>query len=423
MKRIKRLYCIVLVLSVIVSYSLVISVQGLEYTSDRTLLTVSELNELGISYKISDFKSTETDNNGLHISSNVYTTNATPGSILDTDTLKTTDGTNITVYDLENWSSDEEAYQAHINDIIGGGYTGLTLMDYPTYAYNDIAYAWYDSTACWVDDMSISAFYNDIHAVEINETNVMEGDIVTYWEVAKDSNGNLVYYDCLHSAIVNEIKADGSIVCESKWDEYGLYIHNIENVHDDYKGSVVLNGVTVGACFYKYYRYTQDEHDLYMYQDNGEDGCIVKCNTSKNGETCTHTIMCYEAAEYDPSGESGHYISCPSGDFSFFAEHDNKYTKIENNLYYHDVRCLDCGYAFQEEHSWELISGVYRCSYCGITASYVPDIMSLSDEEIEAYIASLSDEELEEFIASLPEDQAARVTALLPSDDDELLTE
>lgn len=327
----------------------------------------------------------------------------------------------------------------------------------PTSSYNCHYYAWcrdWCDEEYWIN--SAEPIVYDKHTTTFtNEEYVQIGDIVTYWV-----NG-----ECKHSAIVYSF-INGQIFCKSKWGENGLFIHPIDDVPPEYKNNGQKNvkfhrydhgihfwgwnkvsdtqhewkcngcSTTTNAqanhtfeytggynsnghltlchdCGYSFY----EDHNLYMYQDNGEDGCIVKCND------CAYVIDCPEAPEYNPAGDSGHNISCPGGEFSFFAEHDNRCTMIMNNLYYHNVVCLDCGYSCQESHAWELVSGVYRCTYCGITASYVPDIMSLSDEEIEAYIASLSDEELEEFIASLPEDQAARVTALLPGDDDELLTE
>lgn len=340
------------------------------------------------------------------------------------------------------------------------------LSGYPTNKYNCHAYAWYGGSEAkqgWIDYPY--SFYEDVHCIPItNENDIQEGDIVVYVnENVIDNHNGINHPKAVHSAVINNIYSS-KIECISKCGYYGLYKHSIDEASRLYDYTKKI-----------YYRYVQDEHcevytdinsaqhavtcspnkenancnfyelhstnytslgndshraycsqcdynitknhDLYIYQDNGEDGCIVKCYD------CSYVINCPEMAEYDPSGESGHYISCPSGDFSFFAEHDNKYTKIENNLYYHDVRCLDCGYTYQEEHSWELISGVYRCSYCGITASYVPDIMSLSDEELEAMLATLSEDEVAALIAGLDPDARDRVASVLEPSDDDLVTE
>ena len=76
-------------------------------------------------------------------------------------------------------------------------------------------------------------------------------------------------------------------------------------------------------------------------------------------------------------------------------------------------------------HTWITVDGAVECAECGMEGDLgFGEVMSLSDEELELYLASLTDEELEAFLASLPEDQLARVTAILPPvNDDELLTE
>ena len=94
-----------------------------------------------------------------------------------------------------------------------------------------------------------------------------------------------------------------------------------------------------------------------------------------------------------------------------------------NNLYYHNVGCRDCGYSYHEAHSWELVSGVYRCSYCGVMSSYVPEIMSLSDEELEALLATLTEDEIAALIAGLDPEARNRVTSALTPSDDNLVTE
>lgn len=392
---------VIMIISLIASYSLIIYAQELGSSDDISLLTVSELDALGISYAIPNYNSTEIENQDyidLQTSVNTNTLSTHPSDILESYTFYTSDGSPVTAYELRDWATFDEAYNAHFDDIVGGGYTGLTVIDYPTYAYNDIAHAWYGTTDYWIYDDS--SFLYDAHTVEIDENDVMVGDIVTYWLVGKNSYGELVYFSCLHSGIVDEIRSDGSIVCESKWDEYGLYIHDIENVHEDYMGSVVLNGVTVNACFFRYYRYVQDEHNLYMYEDNGEDGCIVKCDADENDKECSYTIECPEAPEYT-STSTGHYASCPSACFAFFEEHTDG-EKINFDSYYHKVTCTICSGTYTQPHTWVTYGTKYRCLDCGRISDQAPSILQQVPPVDETTEVEIPIVEGEETVSTLP---------------------
>ena len=302
-------------------------------------------------------------------------------------------------------------------------------------------------------------------------------DIVTYWSYGwyADNDGNPCYgYYCTHSAVVESIE-NNIIVCISKWGQYGLYRHDIDKVPDEYKYN--------GEIDTKYYRYTQDEHSLSIDEDNGESGHTFVCTAEKtvngvhktcsyttecDGEftvtsvnssyhriycsncyyseyvdhdlyiysaayedyvvkchDCSYTIECTEEPEYIDGDETGHWVDCTCGCYSFYEEHDYNYMPLlsndSNRLYYHIATCRVCTGTHYLAHNWvNDVGGDYMCTLCGVSEDSVPGIMSLPDPELEAYLASLSGEELEEFIASLPEDQVARVTALLPSDDENL---
>ena len=84
-------------------------------------------------------------------------------------------------------------------------------------------------------------------------------------------------------------------------------------------------------------------------------------------------------------------------------------------MYYHRAYCEECGTTYQLAHNWETVfGGGVECLDCGLVSDIggIGSVMSLSDEELEAFIASLS------------EDQLARVTAMLPPQNDgELVTE
>ena len=95
-------------------------------------------------------------------------------------------------------------------------------------------------------------------------------------------------------------------------------------------------------------------------------------------------------------------------------------TPDTEDLFFHVAECWDCGAEYSLSHNWKSALGEYICTDCGLDSTVIPEIMSLSDGELEIYLSSLSDEELATVIASLPEDIVARVTALLPSKDDSL---
>jgi hypothetical protein len=151
---------------------------------------------------------------------------------------------------------------------------------------------------------------------------------------------------------------------------------------------------------------------------NGDNGCDIECLD------CEYTFHCDCNPEYSATDMSGHYVSCPDGEFSFFEEHNNTCTIIMNDLYYHHIACLTCGYSYDESHNWQRLSSVFRCTDCGMTSTIVPgDVMSLSDEELELLLANLTDDELAELTLALNEDEQARIAALLPEREDDFVTE
>lgn len=323
----------------------------------------------------------------------------------------------------------------------------------PSTCYNCHSYAWYNRSEdnnIWIDypDVFIK---EDKHCKQISRNELEKGDIV----VCVDGNG---YYS--HSAVVENVDSDGTIECVSKCGNKGLFLHTLEyldamylNIRKEYyrytPGEHLIRYTTLSSyqhyvdceasdCNYYVFHdttiisvnanqhrlqcddcdyFVYEDHDLYMYQDNVEDGCIVKCRG------CAYTINCPEAPEYDPSGSLGHYISCPSGEFSIFEEHSGLSSQIAGNLYYHNGYCTVCNYSYTEAHTWQAVSGGYRCADCGMTASSVPGIMSLSDEELKALLAELSEDELAAFIAGLDPEARNRVTSVLTPPEDDFVTE
>ncbi len=168
-----------------------------------------------------------------------------------------------------------------------------------------------------------------------------------------------------------------------------------------------------------YCGYTESaEHELYMYEDNGEDGCTVNCRD------CDYSLYCPEAPEFDDRGLSGHYASCPGGCFGFFEDHTYEYTSQDS--IYHYATCIHCMYYVSEiPHEWVDDGSRFICSDCGRIINYSSPngIANLTVEELAVLVTLLPEDKLEMLIASIPDADLARVTALLPRDDGELLTE
>ncbi len=406
----------------------------------------------------------------------------------------------------------------------------IETLEEPSWIYNCHSYAWYldnNENMYWID--SPKPFIDDVHCIPVtDEEDVVPGDIAVYYE---ETNG---VYDYMHSAIVYDIfDEDGEkvVILDSKWGAWGAYRHYLELVPDSYisdadsdgkpdvlyyrytqdehflsidedngenghtfvcTANKTVNGVhktcsyttecdgefNVSSVNSSYHRvYCPDcyyseyiDHDLYMYEDNGGDGCVIKCRD------CNYMIESPESPEYD-GFENGHYVSDVEGTFSFFEPHTpESYTDIDEpshevvcadcgyvyhedhnygdcyyttNSNYHYYECEDCGYSYTESHTMNcymtdsLLTHRVTCVDCGYTyiephnltpfgdgemcidcGKLIGDVviqgLPEDDTELAAYLTSLSDEELEILIASLPEDQLARVIALLPSEDKQL---
>ena len=423
----RKICCVIFIICIL--NSLVINnyakaFSGLNSNMEQ-LISVNDLNAKGMnSHPISNSIPIKYTNDTIVTYDMPLNANDGYGQTISTVFVLTNDSTQVTALKKTDWSvAYGELY--HYTEI-AQNFEEITLdkvRDYPTYAYNGHSYAWYERSIhnqLWIENDQVQKFIDDDHTDEINNPNDYKtNDIITYWRVGYNTDGVIDYLECLHSGVIETFTSDGTIVCVSKWDEYGLYVHNYNYVPADY-ATPVLNseGEIEYRVFTRVFRYIPNVHDLYLYVDNGEDGCIVKCRD------CEHTIDCPEAAEYDPAGASGHYVGCPSGEFSFLAEHNNDCTIIMNNLYYHQAVCLDCGYSYQESHTWQTVIGGYVCSDCGMTATIVPgEVMSLTDEELEALLATLSEDEVAALIAGLDPEARNRVTSVLTPHEDDLVTE
>lgn len=345
-------------------------------------------------------------------------------------------------------------------------------LDDPNYSYNCHSYAWYnrsEDNTYWIN--LPNDFIDDPHCSdELTFSQLQPGDIVTYWTDGYyyDNDGNLQNgYHCAHSAVVESISGN-KIVCVSKWGPAGLYRHDKDCVPPEYKNN--------GDIDTKYYRYYQgihfwgwnkvsetqhewkcnrctatnnaraphnfyisesynstshriqcydcgygyyEDHDLYLHTAEPGD-YVVKCRD------CSYTIECSEDPEFIDGDETGHWVDCTCGCYSFFEEHSYNYHWLppsnSNRLFYHRAVCSVCTGTHNLPHNWVSIGGGVVCSDCGLENEFggVENIMSLSDEELSLLLSSMCAEELEQFIASLPEDAVARVTAILPPDDEHL---
>jgi hypothetical protein len=104
--------------------------------------------------------------------------------------------------------------------------------------------------------------------------------------------------------------------------------------------------------------------------------------------------------------------------------HNNNYTIIMNDLYYHNAMCIYCGHSCRETHTWQMVSGRYSCTDCGMTSTIVPgDVMSLTDEELEALLATLTEDEIAALIAGLDPEARNRVTSVIAPPEDDFVTE
>lgn len=382
----------------------------------------------------------------------------------DSVMLYTTDGSPVLALDYSWRKVDEDRADSEVESY--ANWIIETVDETYTYDYNCHYYAW---CADWCEEYywipSAKAFVDDVHTYTLDENEIPEvGDIVTYW----------VNEDTAHSAIVYDIE-DEEIICISKWGALGIYIHKLDDVPSSYKAN--------GVADVRYHRYAHGEHDLSIEENNGDNGHIFKCSAEKtvndmkitcsyttecagevtaicvntschyiccsdctysatkphqpytfivNGLTgtiirchgCSYSITCSHEALFVTNSSSVHQVGCPEGCFLIAEAHNFVYSQASpEDFTCHVAECLKCGGEYSLSHTWESVIGGYECSDCGMFSSIVPGIMSLSDTELEAYIATLSDEEFEAFVASLPEDELSRVTALLPEDDEELLTE
>lgn len=330
---------------------------------------------------------------------------------------------------------------------------------YATNSYNCHAYAWYKGSKNkpgWIEYPY--SFYEDVHCIPIlNKNDIQEGDIAVYVNTTIMDNHNGQYYPrAIHSAVIDDINslADENFDCISKCGERGLYRHNINaasrlynyndiiyyryaqgehneeynainstqhtltcsaeknNVYCHYYEVHTTNYTSLGGNSHRAYCSQCDyditeNHDFYIYQDNGESGVTIKCNLCGFVKSCNIGV-----AEYVYGGQDGHYVDCSCGCYSFFAAHVPSIIMQTSSLSYHNALCKYCGEIYPAAHSWVpknygYVQG-YECLMCDMFSISIPGVMQIPPSD-ELLIATSDDLVTED--------------ALLPEKEDDLVTE
>ena len=395
-------------------------------------------------------------NDALELAKSTYSQNIARSGmpLVPIKKIYTTGNKELELFYNPNLITPEEAVEAE-DDFRTYEYLDFELLDpdNPEYTntYNCHYYAWcmdWDGGRHWLND--VTPLVNDKHTYSFkNESEVQVGDKVTY-----KVNGKLE-----HSAIVHEIR-DGEIYCRSKWGRMGIYVHRLDQVPSTYieydeNGdlNVKFHRYVHGEHYYGWYSINDDqhawkcrgctaytagtavshtnsatgtytesghsvycsgcgysgteEHNIYIYQDNGESGVTIKCNQ------CDYMRTCYlGVAEYGYANENEHYVGCTCGCYNFLAPHRILLVSSTGSLYTHQEYCGDCGTHYQAAHSWVAknygnVQG-YECLMCNMFSISIPGIMQIPPDD-ELLLGSSDD--------IITDD------ALLPGKEDDLVTE
>lgn len=235
-------------------------------------------------------------------------------------------------------------------------YPNVEIIGNPTNSYNCHSYAWYSADQnnpyCIFD---ISNYIEDAHTDKLsNDEEKMAGDIVVY----KDANNKIE-----HSAIIKEIKADGTVICTSKWGANVLCNHELSDVLSDYLANGLPN------C--DYYRITPHLWESITTNSNGtheltcsicgvttEENCdlsyacvletyhkatCVDCNYS------TSNIPCEDTYTYVSNGDGSHTATCSVCEGSITRQCNKECIWYSGSQ--HRAECADCGVVSYESCS------------------------------------------------------------------------
>ena len=165
----------------------------------------------------------------------------------------TTTASGITVYTS---SPSRALTQDEINylNLIGTEYHRNTRLANPSATYNCHSYAWHEysfNNPYWIAD--ISPYLTDTNCYSVVPiTSVREKDIIVY--TATDGSP-------LHSGVIEDVSAGGTLTIQSKWGISGVYSHLLYDVPSNYYANV-----QEGLINYVIYRY--HDFDEYYYTGN-----------------------------------------------------------------------------------------------------------------------------------------------------------
>ncbi|MBO5967700.1 MAG: S8 family serine peptidase [Clostridia bacterium] len=196
-------------------------------------------------------------------------------------------------------------------------------------------------------------------------------------------------YECVSMGRLNAYKALDKLTNHT---EHYMYVDAYPQNYLSQKHKVVCY-----SCELSYY----EDHAMYVYSTEN-DSSIIKCRT------CDYTIECNGAPEYGGNDETGHYVSCSCGCYSYFEPHRPIAIMQTSSLSTHNVLCRDCNTIYPVAHSWIPYGLGYECVMCAMTTLTIPEIMQIpSDGEIS--ISSCDDH--------------GTGVALLPEREDDFVTE
>ncbi len=203
--------------------------------------------------------------------------------------------------------------------------------------------------------MDLYDFKNDDHTLgPYLHTEAQPGDIITYW----DESGTICY---LSGKVIN-VESDGTIMCESKWESYGLFQHAYNNVPKNYGYQDTTVSYEQYLLNVKFYRYVQDQHQS-VYTSVDVNQHLDYCEKCQRSEYESHDNRCITVSS------SRHQYICRDCGYSRYDSHTSQYTEYSDQE--HTVRCSDCGYTTFADHNLYLYErndddpSTIMCSDCG----------------------------------------------------------
>ncbi|MBR6740668.1 MAG: hypothetical protein IKM04_06355 [Clostridia bacterium] len=276
----------------------------------------------------------------------------------------------------------------------------------PTLKYNCHSYAWCHrspSNTVWIN--SAATYIQCSSSTEVSSP--QSGNIVVYFSASGSD---------LHSGVVTSV-SDGNVTVRSKWGEGGLYIHDLEEVPDEYAPT---------GYYVKYYSYpTLHRYDGWVFhnEENHQKACSLcrmdiisgfqshswtysNPNAAYHDQYCalcdhqmqsnhvaasytatTHTVDCDECGYYEEwehnfrwtQTATGHTKTCLFCGYTATSQHHfGAWQSVDSS--YHEKTCIDCDYTVSEAHTPN--AEETRCTTCGALGPFA-SIMSRKPENCE----------------------------------------